>query len=81
VLRARNVPSSPHNFIVLETKAHLGPNLGLGSTSRCLDTKISTYANFLSYGRKGKHKSKVASSSMSLMTSQKEFPAWKLSKI
>jgi hypothetical protein len=27
------MPSSLHNFVVLETKAHLGPNLGLGSTS------------------------------------------------
>jgi hypothetical protein len=27
------LPSSPHNSIVLETKAHLGPNLGLGSAS------------------------------------------------
>jgi len=25
--------SSPHNFAVLETKAHLGPNLGLGNMS------------------------------------------------
>jgi hypothetical protein len=33
VLRAGSVPSSPHNSIVLETKAHLGPNLGLGSAS------------------------------------------------
>jgi hypothetical protein len=34
VLRAGSVPSSPHNFVVLETKAHLAPNLGLGSTSK-----------------------------------------------
>ncbi len=27
------MPSSPHNFNVLETKAHLGSNLGLGSAS------------------------------------------------
>ncbi len=27
------MPSSPHNSVVLETKAHLGPNLGLGSAS------------------------------------------------
>jgi len=27
------VPSSPHNSIILETKAHLGPNLGLGNVS------------------------------------------------
>ncbi len=33
MLKAVSVPSSPHNFVVLETKAHLGPNLGLGSTS------------------------------------------------
>jgi len=36
VLRVGSVPSSPHNFVVLETKAHLGPNLsnlGLGSMS------------------------------------------------
>jgi hypothetical protein len=34
VLRAGSVPSSPHNFVVLKTKAHLGPNLGLGSVSK-----------------------------------------------
>ncbi len=28
------MPSSPHNSVVLETKAHLGPNLGLGSVSK-----------------------------------------------
>jgi len=33
MLRAGNVPSSPHNSVVLETKAHLGHNLGLGSAS------------------------------------------------
>jgi hypothetical protein len=33
VLKIRSVPSSPHNSVVLETKAHLGPNLGLGSAS------------------------------------------------
>ncbi len=33
VLRAGSMPSSPHNSAVFETKAHLGPNLGLGSTS------------------------------------------------
>jgi hypothetical protein len=38
VLRAGSVPSSPHNFVVLETKAHLGPNLGLGSASLGLKT-------------------------------------------
>jgi len=27
------VPSSPHNSSILETKAHLGSNLGLGSAS------------------------------------------------
>ncbi len=27
------MPSSPHNSDVLETKAHLGPILGLGSVS------------------------------------------------
>jgi hypothetical protein len=27
------MPSNPHNFVVLETKAHFGPNLGLGSMS------------------------------------------------
>jgi len=31
VLKAGSVPSSPHNFAVLETKAHLGLNLGLGA--------------------------------------------------
>ncbi len=31
VLRAGSVPSNPHNSVVLETKAHLGSNLGLGS--------------------------------------------------
>jgi len=33
VLRAGSVPSSPHNSAILETKAHLGLNLGLGSVS------------------------------------------------
>ncbi len=33
MLRAKSVPSSPHNSIVLETKAHLGSNLGLGNAS------------------------------------------------
>jgi len=33
VLKARNVPLSPHNSAILKTKAHLGPNLGLGSAS------------------------------------------------
>jgi hypothetical protein len=33
MLRVGNVPSSPHNSVVLETKAHLGLNLGLGSAS------------------------------------------------
>jgi len=33
VLRAGSMPLSPHNSVVLETKAHLGPNLGLGSAS------------------------------------------------
>jgi hypothetical protein len=33
MLRAGSVPSSPHNSVVLEIKAHLGPNLGLGSAS------------------------------------------------
>jgi len=33
VLRVGNVPSSPHNSVVLETKAHFGPNLELGSAS------------------------------------------------
>jgi hypothetical protein len=32
------VPSSPHNSVVLETKAHLGPNLGLGSASIFIQT-------------------------------------------
>jgi hypothetical protein len=27
------MPSNPHNSVVLETKAHLGLNLGLGSAS------------------------------------------------
>ncbi len=36
VLRAGSVLSNPHNFAVLETKAHLGPNLGLGSASLCV---------------------------------------------
>jgi hypothetical protein len=31
VLRVGRVPSSPHNFVILETKAHLGLNLGLGN--------------------------------------------------
>jgi hypothetical protein len=31
MLRAGNMPLSPHNFTVLNTKAHLGLNLGLGS--------------------------------------------------
>jgi hypothetical protein len=33
VLKAGSVPSSPHNSVVLEIKAHLGSNLGLGSAS------------------------------------------------
>jgi len=33
VLGVRSVPSSPHNFDVVETKAHFRPNLGLGSAS------------------------------------------------
>jgi hypothetical protein len=31
VLRDGSVPSNPHNFDVLETKANLRSNLGLGS--------------------------------------------------
>jgi hypothetical protein len=33
MLRAGSMPSNPHNSVVLETKAHLGSNLGLGSAS------------------------------------------------
>jgi hypothetical protein len=33
MLRAWRVPSSPHNSVVVETKAHLGRNLGLGGVS------------------------------------------------
>jgi hypothetical protein len=41
------VPSSPHNSVVLETKAHLGPNLRLGSASytlHCRSIKITMFA-------------------------------------
>jgi len=37
VLRVGSVPSSPHNFVVLKTKAHLGSNLGLGSASTTIN--------------------------------------------
>jgi hypothetical protein len=30
------MPASPHSSVVLETKAHLGPNLGLGNASLLL---------------------------------------------
>jgi len=43
MLRAGSVPSSPHNFTVLETKAHLGPNLGLGSTLMFLIIDTDNY--------------------------------------
>jgi len=40
MLRARSMPSSPHNSVVLETKAHLEPNLGLGSMSSIVNMVI-----------------------------------------
>jgi len=43
VLRARSVPLSPHNSTVLETKAHLGPNLGLGSASPFMGKNIKLH--------------------------------------
>jgi len=42
MLRVGNMPSNPHNSTVLETKAHIGPNLGLGSAS--------LFLTFESYG-------------------------------
>jgi len=48
VLRARSVPLNVHNSAVLETKAHLGPNLGLGSMSfgACVECLIDQGLEF-----------------------------------
>jgi len=45
MLRVGSVPSSPHNSVVLETKAHLGLNLGLGSTSLGLGYGLHSLRN------------------------------------
>jgi len=50
MLRAGNVPSSPHNFVVSETKAHLGPNLGLGTWEHVTQPlKVKNCPNFLAF--------------------------------
>jgi hypothetical protein len=40
------MPLSPHNSVVLETKAHIGPNLRLGSASLKVIDNIN-FCNFL----------------------------------
>jgi len=46
------VPSSPHNFAVLETKAHLGPNLGLGACQDALTPKSQLMQTFFPMKKK-----------------------------